>query len=163
VEQPLGERLALEELEDLVAAAVGEGAEAEDVDDVGVADLVDRARLLHEAQHRLAPAREAACDDLDRGALADQRMHRGVDRRHAAGAEDAGHRVVTDARADLERDLVLGGAEAQATAVVRTGGEHGGPALAAASASRAARRRRFRTPLVDHDRAHGRRTGVVEF
>ena len=47
--QPRRERLALQPLHDEVAAPVGQLAEGEHVDDVRMADLVDRARLLHEA------------------------------------------------------------------------------------------------------------------
>ena len=46
------EALALQPLHHEVAAAVGQRAEREHVDDVGVADLVDRARLLDEALDR---------------------------------------------------------------------------------------------------------------
>ena len=54
------ERLAVEELHHVVLAAVGELAEREDVDDVAVADLVDRARLGDEPRHHLRIDRELA-------------------------------------------------------------------------------------------------------
>jgi hypothetical protein len=44
----LGHALAFEKLHDEVVAAVGQLAEGEDVDDVGVLDAVGRARLLDE-------------------------------------------------------------------------------------------------------------------
>ena len=51
---PIAKRAAVESLHHEVAAAIGERAEREDVDDVRVADLIDRPRLLHEALDRLA-------------------------------------------------------------------------------------------------------------
>ena len=47
------EALAVEVLHDEVVAAVGELIECEDVDDVGVADLIDRPRLLLEATDQI--------------------------------------------------------------------------------------------------------------
>ena len=54
------ERLAVEVLHHVVVAAVVELAEREDVDDVAVADLVDRARLGDEPRHHLGIDRELA-------------------------------------------------------------------------------------------------------
>ena len=62
------ERLAVEVLHHVVLAAVGELAEREDVDDVAVADLVDRARLGDEPRHHLGFDRELAREHLDRDA-----------------------------------------------------------------------------------------------
>ena len=55
-----GQALAVELLHHEVVAPVGELAEREDVDDVGVADLVDRARLRDEAADQLAGAARRA-------------------------------------------------------------------------------------------------------
>ena len=58
------ERLAVEVLHHVVLAAVLERAEREDVDDVAVADLVDRARLGDEPRHHLGIDRELAASTL---------------------------------------------------------------------------------------------------
>src|SRR5207237_8463686 len=90
------ERVALQPLHDEVAASVGETAEAEDVDDVRVADGVDRARLEDEALDEPGVERQGRVHDFDGGLLADERMRSTVDRRHAAVAELAIDRVLAD-------------------------------------------------------------------
>ncbi len=47
--QPRAQRFTDEQIHHVVAAAVGQRAECKDVDDVGMADLVDRPRLGGEA------------------------------------------------------------------------------------------------------------------
>ena len=62
--QPLVEGLALQPLHDEVAAPVGEPPEAEDVDDVGMADGVDGARFEREARDRAGVRRQRAATSL---------------------------------------------------------------------------------------------------
>ena len=97
---PLAKRLALEEVHHEIAAAVGEGSEREDIDDVGVADPVDRPRLLDEALDGRGVVRQLGLEDLDRRALADHRMRRGVDDAHATATELA----LDDVTADIDSD-----------------------------------------------------------
>ena len=83
-------------------AAIGQGAEVEDIDDVAVPDLVDGTRLGHEPLDRGGLVRELRLEDLDRGTLADQRMRRDVHDSHPAAAEDALDHVAADVRAGRE-------------------------------------------------------------
>jgi hypothetical protein len=81
------QRLTVEPLHDDVRPSVGELAGLEDVDDVGVRDLVDDLGL---EQHAVAvePGRQQALvHDLQRGALTNVLMDHGVDRPHAATAQ----------------------------------------------------------------------------
>src|SRR5690242_1341526 len=66
----------------IVAAAIGEHAEVVDVDDVRVADLIDRAGLELEALDGGGILGQLRLEDLDRSALADQRMRCGVHEAH---------------------------------------------------------------------------------
>ncbi len=101
--EPLGERLALEVLHDVERAAVGQRAEREDVDDVAVADLVDRARLGLEPLEHLGVDREPPCEHLDRDLLADQRVARLEHVAEAAVAELGLDLILAD---DLTRNEV---------------------------------------------------------
>ena len=100
--QARAQRLAFEQIHQVVVAAVGQRAEVEDVDDVRMADLVDRARLGHEPLDRRGLVRELGLQHLDRRALADQRMRRRVDDAHAAGAEHVLDDIAADVRARRE-------------------------------------------------------------
>src|SRR5574337_777983 len=62
----------------VLGTPVIELADREHVDDVRVPDLVDDTRLLDEAIERDRVLAQLAAQHLDRGALADQRVHRGV-------------------------------------------------------------------------------------
>ena len=103
----IGQRLALQPLHDEVAAPVGQRAEREDVDDVRVADLIDRARLLHEALDLHRVDAELAAHHLDGDLLADDRLYARVDRGHAALAELGLDAILADdgARPELAVDL----------------------------------------------------------
>ena len=87
---------AFEPLHDEVAASAFERAEGEDVDDVRVANLIDRARLLHEPFDRRRVGAELARDHLDSGLLADERVDRGEHLAHSTRAEVALYPVVAD-------------------------------------------------------------------
>jgi hypothetical protein len=87
--------------------AVGQAAEREDVDDVGMADLVDGARLLQEPLDGRGIVRQRRLQHLDRGALADHRVSRGVHDAHAAAAELAVDRVATDVRTELDAAIEI--------------------------------------------------------
>ena len=67
----LEQRHAVEQLHHVVWAAVGELPEREDVDDVAVADLVDRARLGDEARDDRRIGGVPSAEDFDRGRFAD--------------------------------------------------------------------------------------------
>jgi hypothetical protein len=67
-----------------------------DLDDVLVADQVDRPRLLVEAPDHLAVGRQLAVDDLERDLLADDRVLGEVDHAHAADAQARLHPVIAD-------------------------------------------------------------------
>ena len=96
--EALGERLALEELHHDERAAVVGVAEVGDVDDVLVADRRRELRLLLEARDDRFALRVLLEQDLDRDALADQRVRRLVDRAHAALADLARDEVATRQR-----------------------------------------------------------------
>src|SRR6185295_6477699 len=83
-------------------AAVGERAEREDVDDVTVADLIDRARFGDEPRHHLGIDRELAGEDLDGNDLADQRMDSLEHRTKTTLADLALDRVLADHLAGFE-------------------------------------------------------------
>src|SRR5262249_9020409 len=76
-------------------APVLERAEGEDVDNVRVADLIDRTRFLHKALDQLRIGAELGPQHFDRGALADDRMYCGIDGRHTALTDDAFDAVFT--------------------------------------------------------------------
>jgi hypothetical protein len=99
---PAVEGLAVEVLHHIVVAAVVERPEREDVDDVVVADLVDRARLGHEPRHHLRIDREPLRQHLDRDQLADQRVHRLEHRTEAALPQLGLDPVLADDLAGLE-------------------------------------------------------------
>ncbi len=67
----LVERRAVEQLHHVVLATVRQLSEREDVDDVAMADLIDRPRLGDEARDHLRVRRELTIQDLDGGMLAD--------------------------------------------------------------------------------------------
>jgi hypothetical protein len=97
--EAIAQRLALEPLHHAVVAPVGQLPEREDVDDVGVADLVDRPGLAQEAVDRHRLVRELVVEHLDRDPLADDRVDRAVDDAHAAGAQPRGDPVLADQHA----------------------------------------------------------------
>lgn len=86
-----------QQLHHVVVPPVGELPEREDVDDVLVADLVDRSRLGHEPRDDLRRRRILPVEHLDRGRLADDRVHRAV---HGAEPADA-EQPLDDVLADL--------------------------------------------------------------
>src|SRR5207248_2051647 len=90
------ERRAFEQLHQVVLPAVGELSEREDVDDVAVPDLVDRACFLDEARHHLRVRGELTAQDLDRRALTDDRVLRAEDCAKAALAELARDAILAD-------------------------------------------------------------------
>jgi hypothetical protein len=101
--QPFVQRLAVEPLHDEEAAAVGQHAEAEDVDDVAMTDAVDGARLEDEARDGAGVGLEPRRHDLDRRLLADDGVDDRVYGRHAALAELVLDAVLADHRAGRER------------------------------------------------------------
>ena len=115
--QQLVERLAVEKLHHVVLAAVRELAEREDVDDVAVADLVDRASLGHESRNDRGVRGEPAREHLDRDALADQRLHRPVHRAEATPADRLLGHVLSDLGPG--REVLVGWRIARCREVVR--------------------------------------------
>ncbi len=95
----LAQVLAAQHLHHQEAAAVGQLAHGEHVDDAGVADAVDRARLLHEAGDRVEVHAQLGPQHLDRDPLADDRVHRLVHEAHAAFAEQPLDDVLPDLEA----------------------------------------------------------------
>ena len=82
----VGERLALDELEDQEPDAVGL-LEAVDRADVRMIQRGEHARLALEAREPVGVARERARQDLDRDVAPELRVARAVHLAHAAGAE----------------------------------------------------------------------------
>ena len=123
----LAERLALQPLHHEVRAPVGQHAEREDVDEVRMADLIDRARLVDEALDGVLVGAQPPRDHLDRDLLADERMGRGEHRRHAAFAELPLDAVLADDRAGAQilfarecRSAASGSRRVAVRAAVRT-------------------------------------------
>jgi hypothetical protein len=87
---------ALEKLHHEVGPAVGQDAERENVDDVGVPDLIDGAGLLEKALGHLLVARPHGGHHLDGDLLANERLHALVHRPHAAFTELALDYVLAD-------------------------------------------------------------------
>ena len=83
----LAEALADQPLHDEERPPVRKAAEAEDIDDVRVADLVDRARFLDEPRDGVVVPRQLGVEHLDGRPLPDDRVDDRVDLPHAAGAE----------------------------------------------------------------------------
>ena len=104
VREPRLEILAAQPLHHEVDAAVGKLAEREHVDDVRVADLVDRLRLVHEPIDLRLVRAQLGLQHLDRGRLADQRMDRVVHRAHRTFADLRLHLVLADRTAGDEVD-----------------------------------------------------------
>jgi hypothetical protein len=96
--QYLLERLALEVLHHDVWRAVLEHAQVVDIDDVGVADGVGRARLGDEAADHLGIGGIARRQHLDRGVASDARMHRQIDLSHPPFSDEALDPIVAYAR-----------------------------------------------------------------
>ena len=94
------ERLALEELHHHVLAAVGEVAEADDLDDPPVLDRRERLGLFEEAVGLVFVADHLRAHDLDRDPSADHRVYRAVDDAHAAGGDRGLDDVLPDLLAD---------------------------------------------------------------
>ena len=103
----VAERQALEQLHDDEAVTVGRLPEVLHVDDVLVADLRDRARLVEEARDHLLVRRQLGMDDLERDALADDRMLREEHVAHRAGADLLQHLVVADGGADANHAEII--------------------------------------------------------
>ena len=83
-----------------VVAELRAVAEREDVDDVGVLDRVDGARLAHEPGDDLLAGRESRVEHLDRDLLADRRVDPAVDDPHPTATEELAHLVLPGARPD---------------------------------------------------------------
>jgi hypothetical protein len=90
------ERPALEVFHDVEVVALRRHAEVMDLDDVLVADLVDRAGFLEEPRHDVAIAGQLVVDHLERHPLADQRVLREVDRTHPTRPDLVQDAIVTD-------------------------------------------------------------------
>src|SRR5690606_36371248 len=80
--------LALEPDHDEEKRAIVEGAEVEDLDDVGVAERADYARFAQEALDVGALQAPVGVEDLDRHLLVEPHVHRGVDRAHRAAPDE---------------------------------------------------------------------------
>jgi hypothetical protein len=100
--EPARQALAAQPLHHHVVPAVGQRAEREHVDDVRVADVVDRARLEDEPLDRLGVRAQLAAQHLDRGALADHRVHGAVHLTHPTLADQSLDPVLADDGPDLE-------------------------------------------------------------
>ena len=105
---------AIDVLHDEVRGAVRKTTEVCDVDDVGTTDGRGRARFVGEAFDDLAIARHVDAQNLERNALADRLVLRGVNHAHAAFADDALDRVtavedlarIRVARVDTGREML---------------------------------------------------------
>jgi hypothetical protein len=102
------QRLTRQPLHHEVAPPAERLAEREDIDDVGMADLVDDTRFVDEARHRDRVRAQLFLEHLDRGALADHRMDGREHDPHPADAEPALDPVLTEHRARLEHEAVAG-------------------------------------------------------
>src|SRR5262249_34952385 len=81
-----------DEVHQLLATAPGlQDAEVDDVDDVRVADVVDRLGFVEEPSGHFLVGRELRVEDLQRYLLADRRVLRQVDRTHASLAQLLGY------------------------------------------------------------------------
>jgi hypothetical protein len=98
--EQLGDAAPLEELHDVAGEALS-GEEVGHLDDVLVADLIDRARFTLEALDRLRVLREPPTQHLERDASPEDLVLREVDAAHAALAEQIDELVVADGLADL--------------------------------------------------------------
>jgi hypothetical protein len=96
--QPVAQRLPVEQLGDEVLAALV-GADVVDRQDRRVVQRRGRARLLLEAADAVRILGERVGEELDRDRAAQTRIDRTVHLAHAAGADDAGDLVRTDAGA----------------------------------------------------------------
>ena len=105
--QAVAEREAFEQLHDDEAVAVGRLPEVLHVDDVLVADLRDRARLVEEARDHLLVPGQLGMDDLERDAFADDRVVREEHVAHRAGADLLQHLVVADGGADANHVEII--------------------------------------------------------
>jgi hypothetical protein len=95
--QPVGQRVALDELHRDVDVAVGGGADVVDRDDVGVAELRDRLRLAHQPRPGLALAEpHAGAQQLERDPPIELRIVRREHHAHAAGADPPQDHVAAD-------------------------------------------------------------------
>ena len=107
--EPLGQRLAVEQLHDDERGAVGARAGAPDLaalvdrDDAGVDHLGDRARLLNEPLHQLRVGAVVRVQELDREVAVKRRVTRNEDDAEATLAELARQLVLADPKTDLER------------------------------------------------------------
>ena len=81
------ERLAVEHLHDEVGAAVGVGAEVEDLHDAGVGDRGRGARLVEEAGDDVGAARVLRVEHLDRDPAWQQQVRAEPHFAHAAGTD----------------------------------------------------------------------------
>ncbi len=80
----------------------------DDIDDVAVADEVDRARLLEEARDRVATLRVVLAEELERDVASELGVLGAVDASHAAPADDLGEPVRSEDFPD-SRLRLLGG------------------------------------------------------
>ena len=108
--------LALQELHDEVVPVVLGDVEVEDLEDVVVADDVDRSGFVEEAIDDLLVRGVLRMEELDRHARADDRMLGHVHRAHPALAEHLRHPVAADIAPD---QLVVGLHRREIEAVLR--------------------------------------------
>ena len=81
---------------------VGQGAEGEDVDDVGMVDEVDRPSLFEQALLQIWVLGELGRQDLDGHLLANHRLLARIDLPHATFPDLAFDHVLADAGARLQ-------------------------------------------------------------
>ena len=105
--EAIGQRLALQVLHDEVELAARRRSEVGDVDDVLVADLVDRLRLGDEARDDLGVARELGVDRLERDLLADHGVLGEVHDSHAPLAQPGCEPVVPYRLTDVDHSAEL--------------------------------------------------------
>ena len=144
--QEITEPGALEQLHHDEAVPVRRLPEVLHVDDVVVADLRDRSRLVEEPRQRLLVGRELGSDHLQRHALADGRMLRQVHRAHRSLPDLREHLVVAYRRADLDHrdDSTTHRRDSEGLVPARTPGSASRARRSGASAPRAAHRGRAR-------------------
>src|SRR5207237_8684818 len=108
------QRATVQELHHEVVPVVLGDVQVEDLEDVVVADDVDRPRLVEEAVDDLVVVRELGMQELDRYPRADARVDAHVDGSHPALAEQPLHAVAADAATEQ----IVDGGDVRETAAI---------------------------------------------
>ncbi len=121
--QNVAEVTPLQILHHVVVPAVGQLSEREDIDQSGVTNVIDRARLQHEAADRVLVVRQPAGQHLDGHLLANDRMDGAVDGPHPALSDAVQDLVLAHQRpwTELRGHLAIEGIEGRRKRRFRTG------------------------------------------